>query len=152
MWWGVMGGKRRKGRGGVGERERERVSYAVWGPLWGSISDPAIMTWAEIKNQTLNWLSHSGTLDYFNFNDIMVNLITCGVINWVSYSKRVSETKSPTYRHRLKGEPKLILRVEMIEWRSVNKWQSSQHRVGMYEVPCVRIQLKKVSCMTAEFS
>lgn len=41
---GGDGGEKTEGERRGGERERERVSYAVWGPLWGSISDPAIMT------------------------------------------------------------------------------------------------------------
>ena len=49
----VIRGEQQRGR----ERERERIFKQA--PCWSH--DPGIMTWAKIKSQSLNWLSHPGT-------------------------------------------------------------------------------------------
>ena len=40
-----------------GEREKQTpTKQGAWGRAWSH--DPEIMTWADIKSQMLNWLSH----------------------------------------------------------------------------------------------
>ena len=51
------------------ERERDRESQAGFALSEQSLMleprNHEIMTWAEIKSQTLNWLSHAGTRGQF---------------------------------------------------------------------------------------
>ena len=45
------------------ERERENLKQApsiVQSPIWAWSHNPEVVTWAEIKSQTLNQLNHSG--------------------------------------------------------------------------------------------
>ena len=53
------------GRKGEGLRERKwedlkQALHPTWSPMWGLISWPEIMTWAQIKSQLLNRLNHPG--------------------------------------------------------------------------------------------
>ena len=49
-----------------GQRKRERERLSSWLPTEHRVGgraasqDPEIMTWAKIKSQSLNWLSHPG--------------------------------------------------------------------------------------------
>ena len=48
---------------GEGQKEKEREKQTPgWAqsPTWGLTPVPEIKTWAEIKSQTLAWLSHPG--------------------------------------------------------------------------------------------
>ena len=52
MWVG-------EGAGGEGDWESQVDSESEHRAPWGAEShDPEIMTWAKIKSQILNWLSH----------------------------------------------------------------------------------------------
>ena len=76
-----------------GERERERERESTWERGRERISsrlhaisaepdrglkptNPKIMTWAEIKSQTLNWLSHPGVPTQLNFAFVLLIMFT----------------------------------------------------------------------------
>lgn len=67
-------------RGRKGERENLKQALCpVWSPMWGSVLQTELMTWAEIRSRKLNWLSHTGA--YF----IVPKVSSVGWLRWALY-------------------------------------------------------------------
>ena len=56
------------------ERGRERILSRIWAWHGAWSHNPEIMTWAEIKSQTLNWLSHPGAPQLTFKKDLFIYL------------------------------------------------------------------------------
>ena len=53
----TSGGRRR----GTGRENLKQTPCWTWSPMRAQTHDPKIMTWAELKSQMVNWLSHPNT-------------------------------------------------------------------------------------------
>ena len=53
---------------GLGKGQRVRISSRLYAEHGAWSQNPAIMTWAQIKSQRLNWLSHPGGTSLTSFS------------------------------------------------------------------------------------
>ena len=154
MWSSFCGGG-----GAEWERERERILSRLhsWNGVWcrAQSHNPEIMTWAEIKSRTLNWLSHPGTslMWYFLFSATFYLFLivkhsgsqkNLKLVDDTLQHERKQYTATCSWRWSNVITSRLVSKTNLRDSKNMGVWVAGQKKANIYCMPLCQ----RATCFT----